>query len=206
MAKDKPFNNPFGALKPATKPSAEKAPAPTAKPVAKPQQQHVSVDDESALFLSAMGAFEEVKPVSEPRAPAVVAAQAKKAADDDTESLLELAELVLGDAELVVERTPASVLGYAKGFDTRLLGKLPATDQLDVQGLAHDAALKALDRFVVDAQVKGLRSVRIVTGPALRDAAVDALTRARLARKVLAFSGEVDALDVLLRLASSAGR
>lgn len=198
MAKEKPFNSPFGALKAKQQPEKPHAPAPP-PPKKKKEQQQVSVDEESALFLSAMGAFEEVKPVREPPAPAVVAAQREQAAADDTESLLELAELVIGDAELVVQQTPTSVLAHPKGFDPALLGKLPPTSQLDVQAIPPPAARGAIERFIVDAQVRGLRSVRLVTGPALRAVAVDALTKGKLARKVLAFSGAVDALDVLLR-------
>src|SRR4051794_11121030 len=105
MAKDKPFNNPFGALKlppsPGSAPAAK--PQPAAKPASKPQQ--VSVDDESALFLSAMGAYEPVKPVTEPPAPAVTAEQRQQAAAEDVESLLELAELTSGDGDLQVEHS-----------------------------------------------------------------------------------------------------
>jgi DNA-nicking Smr family endonuclease len=201
MAKDKPFNNPFGALKAQAKPEKPQPPAPApAAAAAKREVKQVSVDEESALFLSAMGAFEPVKPVSEAAAPpAVVAARQQQAAADEVESLLELAELVSADGELVVEQTGASVVGCAKGFDARLLGRLPAAAQLDVQTLARDAARAALERFIIDAHVKGLRSVRVVTGPALRQGAIEALTRGKLMRKVLAFSGGVDALDVLLR-------
>lgn len=198
MAKEKPFNNPFGALKAKQpeKPPAAAAPKP---PPAKKKEQQVSTDDESALFLSAMGAFDEVKPVREPPAPAVAAAQREQAAADDTESLLELAELVSGDAELTVQQTPASVVAHPKGFDPRLLGRLAPTSQLDVQALPRDAARSALERFIIDAQVRGLRAVRLVTGPAHRALAVEALAKGKLTRKVLAFSGGADALDVLLR-------
>jgi DNA-nicking Smr family endonuclease len=202
MAKDKPFNNPCEALKAQSKPTPEPAKPAAAKqpaPATKKKQQQVSVDEESALFLSAMGAFEQVKPVSEPRAPAVVAAQQQKAADDDTESLIELAEMVVGDADLVVEQTPASVLVYPQGFDPRLLGKLPATAQLDLQPISPAAIRQTLERFIADAHTKGERSVRVLTGLALRDPTLDALTSAKLARRVLAFSGGVDTLDVLLR-------
>jgi hypothetical protein len=196
MAKDKPFNNPFGALKAQSKPQKAQGPAPAPK-VSKAQQ--VSADDESAQFLSAMGAFDEVKPVSAPPPPAVTAAQKQKAAADDTESLLELAELVIGDGELVVEQTAGSVLGIPKGFDAGLVGKLPPAAQLDLQALERDAARQALERFIVEAHAKRLRSVRVVTGEALRPSAISALTRGKLARKVLAFSGGAGTLDVLLR-------
>ena len=203
MAKDKPFNNPFGALKgKAKEPKPEKPqPAASAKkatPAAKPRQE-ASSDDESALFLSAMGAFDEVKPVREPLPPAQVAAQKERATADDVESLLQLAELVQGDAELVVQQTPASVSAHAEGFDARLLGRLPPAAVLDVQALLASAARQALERFIVDSQLKGLRSVRVLTGTGLRALAIESLTRGKLVRKVLAFSGGAEALDVLLR-------
>ena len=197
MAKEKPFNNPFGALKAPAKPDKPQPAAP--KPAAKRPQQQVSVDEESALFLSAMGAFEPVKPVSEPPPPAVVAAQRQTAAADDAEAVLELAELVAGDAELAVEQSAEAVRAFPKGFDVGLLGTLPAKAELALQPLERDAARQALARFIADAQAKGLRSVRVVTGRASRDLAVAALTQGKLARKVLAFSGGADALDVLLR-------
>ena len=197
MAKEKPFNNPFGALK-AKQPEKPQPPAPAPAPKKKKEQQ-VSTDDESALFLSAMGAFDEVKPVREPPPPAVVAARRKQASADDTESLLELAELVIGDAELTVQQTPDSVRAWPKGFDPKLLGKLPPASQLDLQPLQRDAARGALERFVIDAQLRGLRAVRLVTGAAHRALAIDALSKGKLTRKVLAFSGGADALDVLLR-------
>jgi hypothetical protein len=103
----------------------------------------------------------------------------------------------MGDGELVVEQTLASVIGCPKGFDVGLLGRLPASAELDLSALPEP--VRALDRFIVEAHAKGFRSVRVVTGPALRQRAIDGLTRGKLTRKVLAFSGGVDALDILLR-------
>ncbi len=194
MAKQKPFNNPFGALKV----RKEEPPAP-AKPAPAPpraKQQKVSVADESAEFLAAMGAFDPVKPVREEEpAPAPAVEQA----DDDAESLLELAEMVVGDAELEVEQSGERVVGAPKGLDRKLLGRLPPKSKLEVQALKPDAARGAMERFVIDAQLRGVRCVRLVTGAAFRSMAVEALSRGKLARKVLAFSGDADALDVLLR-------
>lgn len=125
--------------------------------------------------------------------------QQAPADDGDTESLLELAELVVAGAELVVEQTASAVTAYPKGLDLRLLGRIPPAVKLDLQALAPDRALPALERFIVDAQVRGERSVQVTTGAPLRARAIDALTRGKLARKVLAFSGTADTLDVLLR-------
>lgn len=199
MAKDKPFNNPFGALKAQAKPQPpqqQKAAAPAPK-AGKPQQ--VSTDEESALFLSAMGAFDPVKPVRAAPPPAAGASQKQKAAAEDVESLLELAELVSGEAELSVEQTATSVLAVPKGFDVGLFGKLPPAASVELQALEPSAARQALERFIVAEHAKKARSVRVVTGQALRQAAVAALTQGKLARRVLAFSGGLDALEVLLR-------
>ncbi|MBL8954269.1 MAG: Smr/MutS family protein [Myxococcaceae bacterium] len=204
MAKDKPFNNPFGALKAQAKP--EKAAPAATKPAQAPPQpakkkgQQVDVDAESAEFLSAMGAFDEVKPVREPPRPEVTAAQKQQAAADDAEALLELAELVVDpDAELVVEQGQTSVRAYPQGFDVKLLGRMRAKAELNVMALGGEQARQALERFIVDSQLKGLRAVRVVTAPEQRELAVTALTKGRLTRKVLAVSGGADGLDVLLR-------
>lgn len=197
MAKQKPFNNPFGALK--VRKEEPPAPAP-AKPAAAPpakKQQKVSAADESAEFLAAMGAFDPVKPVRE-EAPAP-APPVVHPADDDAESLLELAELVVGDAELEVEQSGERVIAAPKGLDRKLLGRLPPKSKLDIQALEPDAARGALERFVIDAQLRGVRCVRLVTGAAYRAMAVEALSRGKLTRKVLAFSGGADVIDVLLR-------
>ncbi len=199
MAKEKPFNNPFGALKIGAKPDAAK-PAAAPKPVApKAKAQQVSTDEESALFLSAMGAFDEVKPVREKRPAQPAPAAQQKATADDVEALIELAELVASDTELVVEQSAAGVRGLPTGFDGALLGRLAPGAELDVQALEPPAARAALERFIVDAQGRGVRAVRVVTGPERRQLAVSALTQGKLVRKVLAFSGGVEALDVLLR-------
>jgi len=193
MAKDKPFNNPFGALKVQPKAEPQKA-APPAKP-----QPKVSADDESALFLSAMGAFDPVKPVREPARPAAAAAHQQSVAADDAEALLELGELVAGDGELTIQQSPDAVSAFPKGFDASLAGRVPPKAELDLQGMEREPARHALERFIGDSYAKGLRSVRLITGAASRDLVVAALTRGKLARKVLALWGGVDQLGVLLR-------
>jgi DNA-nicking Smr family endonuclease len=227
MAKEKPFNNPFAALKAPSKPEAPKpatpAPSKAAPPpppkTAKPSKQQQSADDEAALFLAAVGGVEPVKIAKDRVAPAVLAAQAVKTAADDSESLVQLAELVASEVDFEVEEALESVEGRVRDFDVRVLRKLKAGEfkaqaELDLHGKTREAARPALERFILDARVQGHRCVRVITGrglnspdgvPVLRALAVDALTRGRLARAVLAFCsarpnfGGVGALDVLLR-------
>jgi len=197
MAKEKPFNNPFGALKIPGKPEKAAAPAP-----AKKKQEQVSVDEESALFLSAMNAFDEVKPVRAPAAPAVVEAHAEKVAAEDLEALVELAEMVASDPELDVLRDGDSVLGHAKGFDAALLerlqaGALAVTAQLDVSAASGDAVRAMLDRFFAEARTKRMRCVRVIAPETA--SVVAALTAPKLAKRVLAFAAGAGRVDVLLR-------
>jgi DNA-nicking Smr family endonuclease len=195
MAKDKPFNNPFGALKAKLEPEKPKAPA---QPPAK-KKEKVSSEDESALFLEAMGAFDEVKPVKKKaNEPAPVVEKQERMSATDADSLLELAELVIGK-ELETEESASGVVGAPKGFDVGLFKKLPPTAELDVQTLERDAARQALERFVGEAHAKRQRSVRVTTGAAMRATVLEALTRGKIARKVLAFTGSGDAFVVLLR-------
>jgi DNA-nicking Smr family endonuclease len=197
MAKDKPFNNPFGALKAKLEPEKPQAKAPAPAPAKK--KEKVSSEDESALFLEAMGAFDEVKPVKKKaNEPAPAIEKQDRLTATDADSLLELAELVIGK-ELEIEESPSGVMGAPKGFDVGLFKKLPPTAQLDVQTLERDAAKQALERFVGDAQTKRQRSIRVTTGATLRDTVLDALTSGKLARKVIAFRATEDAVIVLLR-------
>lgn len=223
MAKDKPFNNPFGALKvqPKEDPAAKKPAAAPPPPPPKQKQKPVAVDEEAALFLEAVGAIAPVKTTVAERVPppAALAAHAEKASADDSESLIQLAELVVDAAELVVEEDGELVEGHPKNFDARVMRKLkagefPAKAELDLHGLTREQARPQLEKFVLDARVRGLRSIRIITGrglnspdgvAVLRKLSVDLLTRGRLAKHVLAFcsahpkEGGTGALDVLLR-------
>jgi DNA-nicking Smr family endonuclease len=197
MAKDKPFNNPFGALKAKLEPEKPQAKAPAPAPAKK--KEKVSSEDESAQFLAAMGAFDEVKPVKKKaNEPAPVIEKQDRLTATDADSLLELAELVIGK-ELEIEESAVGVVGAPKGFDVGLFKKLPPTAELDVQTLERDAAKQALERFVGDAQARHQRSVRVTTGAAMRDTVLEALTRGRVARKVIAFTGSEDAVVILLR-------
>lgn len=228
MAKEKPFNNPFAALKVPAKPQAPQpgAAAPPKPPpreaspkAAKPSKQQQSADDDAALFLAAVGGVEPVKIAKDRVAPAVLAAQAVKSAADDSESLAQLAELVTVDAEFEVEEAQESVSGRVRDFDVRVLRKLKAGEfkaqaELDLHGKTREAARPALERFILEARVQGHRCVRVITGrglnspdgvPVLRALVLEALTHGRLARQVLAFcsarpqAGGAGALEVLLR-------
>jgi DNA-nicking Smr family endonuclease len=201
MPKDKPFNNPFGALKAKLepeKPQAISKPGPAPAPAKK--KEKVSSEDESALFLAAMGAFDEVRPVKKKaNEPAPVIEKQERVTAADADALLELAELVIGTGELEIAESAGDVVGAPKGFDMGLFEKLPPVAELDVQALEHAAAKQAFERFVGDAQARRQRSVRVTMGAELRNMVLDALTRGKVARKVIAFRGSEDTVVVLLR-------
>jgi DNA-nicking Smr family endonuclease len=201
MPKDKPFNNPFGALKAKLepeKPQSAAKPGPAPAPAKK--KEKVSSEDESALFLAAMGAFDEVRPVKKKAdEPAPVIEKQERVTAADADALLELAELVIGTGELEIEESAGGVVGAPKGFDVGLFEKLPPVAELDLQALEREDAKRALERFIGEAQAKHQRSVRVTTGAELRHTVLDALTRGKLARKVIAFNGSEDTVVVLLR-------
>ena len=206
-----PFNNPFGKVK-LTEPEqpAVKAPPPKQKP--KP----IEPDSESAMFLEAMGQMEPVKPgksrVPPPDRPR---ADPVKLQHEESESLAQLAELVLGDTAIEV----TDCEGQVRGFDPQVLRRLRAGEfarraQLDLHGLTRDQAQQALEKFIPASRTAGHRCVLVITGrglhsddqvPILKANLQGWLVKGRLARHLLAFcealpsDGGSGAAYVLLR-------
>ncbi len=223
--KPAPFNNPFGALKlekDPPKPAAPTAGRSAAPPPPKPPKpaKNAPSDDDSALFLEAIG---EVEPVRRGRTavppPSPPAAHALKIQNDETEALTRLAELVSGDGPFELSDTDEFVEGHVHGLEPRVLRKLKQGEfstqaHVDLHGLTKDEAKDAVARFLLDAHVKGLRCVLVVHGrglhskdqvPVLKAGLQQWLARGRAARHVLAFctarpsDGGLGAMYVLLR-------
>ncbi len=209
-----PFNNPFAKVKLAEPKKAE--PSKPAPPPPPRKEKPVAVDAEAALFLEAMG--EVVQPKDDrKRAPAAetVRVDPVKVAQEESESLAQLAELVSGDGPFELTESEGKVPGFDPQVMRRLrTGGFRIQGTLDLHGLTRDKAQAAVDPFITQARRDGHRCVLVITGkglnseaqiPVLRTALQQWLTRGRLARHVLAFTaaqpadGGTGAVYVLLR-------
>jgi DNA-nicking Smr family endonuclease len=130
-----------------------------------------------------------------------------------------LYDLVAGRAGFDITDTDEYVEGTVTGLDIRLVRKLRTGEfsrqaALDLHGMTSDAAQLEVENFIFGAVRMGLRCVLIVHGrgrnspgqiPVLKDRLQQWLTRAKLARLVLAFAtarphdGGPGAMYVLLR-------
>ena len=214
--KDTPFNNPFSGVKleqpkPATAPKL--APAKASR---KPEP----LDEESALFLEAVG---EVNPVRTVKArvgpPVPLTAAQLKIPNEEAESLARLAELVSEQGQFDLADCDEFIEGSVQGFDPGVMRKLRAGEfttqaDLDLHGLTKDEAKPALEGFIQKSRIAGHRCVRVVTGrglhskeqvPVLKQGVQQWLTQGRVAKQVLGFcsarpkDGGAGALYVLLR-------
>jgi DNA-nicking Smr family endonuclease len=218
--KPAPFNNPFSGVKlekkDATAPARSAPPPPPPRKPSKPTPE----DSDAELFLQAVGEVSPVrssKKLAPPREPP--SAASIKIVNAENEALIQLSELVTGDGPLDLARSEERVEGNAPGLDERILRKLRSGEyevqgQLDLHGMTQAEARPALERFIHDSRLKGLRCVLVVTGrglhsadqiPVLREGAQRWLTGGRVARQVLAFTsaksqhGGTGAIYVLLR-------
>ena len=211
-----PFNNPFGAIKIEKKAEPGKAaPPPPPKKV-----REIALDEESALFLEAVGTVGPVRAVKErvgPKEPPTAAQL--KIPNEEAESLARLAELVSGGGEFDLADSDEFIEGSVHGFDPGVMRKLRAGDfstqaHLDLHGLTREEAKPALERFIQDSRIAGHRCVLVVTGkglhskdqlPVLKQGAQQWLTHGRAAKQVLGFcsarpkDGGSGAIYVLLR-------
>lgn len=216
--KQQPFNNPFGQLKLEAPKKAETKP--TAPVPAKPKKTSGPADDDARLFLESVG---EVAPV--PAKVERVTARVPPTADqlrlptEEAESLARLAELVSGEGPFELSDSDEFIEGAVQGFDERVRrqlrrGEFTPKARLDLHGLTKEEARPALEKFLGDARVAGLRCVLVVTGrglhsadsiPVLKQSVQSWLTHGRPARQVLAFcsarrdDGGTGAVYVLLR-------
>jgi DNA-nicking Smr family endonuclease len=219
--KETPFNNPFGGVKlkqpePAAAPAAKQPPPPPRKPIEKAKP----LDEESMMFLEAVG---EVAPVRTVKArvgpPEPPNAAQLKLPNEEAESLARLAELVSGEGEFDLSDSEEFIEGSVRGFDPGVMRKLRAGDftaqaRLDLHGLTRDEAKPAVENFIQKSRIAGHRCVLLITGkglnsvdqiPVLKAGVQGWLTRGRAAKQVLGFcsarpkDGGAGAVYVLLR-------
>lgn len=221
MAKDKPFNNPFGTLKLASKEPPKPAPAAKAAPPPRPRAasgRSASEEDDAALFFESVGGVEEVRR----GAPTVGTTRPPPPArlkEEEDESLLRLTELVATSTHFEVASGDAFIEGAVEGLDEKVLRKLHRGDwkvqgELDLHGLTQAQAKPQLEVFLRASRMKGLRCVRLIHGRGLHSPDQIAvlkqgvqrwLTAGLLAKQVLAFctakpeDGGTGAVYVLLR-------
>lgn len=217
MAKERPFNNPFGKLTL----RREARPAPARPPSSAPANQLAEpnhVADDAELFRTFVG---EVEPVN--KGPELVQGAAPmrvvRIVDEDEAALAELCELVAGNAPFDLTGSDEHIEGSVGSLDKRVLRRLRAGDyavqaHLDLHGKTRVEAKDELDRFVADSRRKGHRCVLVVHGrglhskdrlPILKEGLQRWLTQGRIGKQVLAFTtarpqdGGFGAVYVLLR-------
>ncbi len=206
-----PFNNPFGKVK-LTEPAKAAA---AAKPPPPKKEKPQAVDAEAALFLEAMGEITPVKTSRNRPPPQQPKLDPVKLANDESESLAELAELVAGDGPF----QGGAWEGTVPGLDPQVLrrlrgGEFARKSELDLHGLTKERAREAVEKFILQAHQEKVRCVLLITGrglnsegqiPVLKHSVGEWLTRGRLARHLLAFcpalpkDGGDGAVYVLLR-------
>jgi DNA-nicking Smr family endonuclease len=214
--KPPPFNNPFSSVK-LEKPKPDAKPAP---PPQKPAPKQQASDDEALMFLEAVGEVAKVKSKAtrvSPNEPPNI--NDVRIANDDAESLAQLAELVSGEGPFDLADSDEFVEGSVQGLDPRVMQRLRKGEfafraHLDLHGLNKADAKPLLEKFLAESHRAGHRCVLVVTGrglhskdqiPVLKQNVQGWLTRGRAAAKVLGFAtarpedGGYGALYVLLR-------
>lgn len=216
--KETPFNDPFSGVKLKQPEPAKAAVPPPPPPKAKIKPQ--PLDEESAMFLEAVGAVGPVRPVKERVGPPPPPSAAQlKIPNEEAESLARLAELVSFGGEFELSDSEEFLEGWVQGFDPGVMRKLRGGDfttqaQLDLHGLTREEAKPALEAFIQRSRISGHRCVLVVTGrglhskdqiPVLKEGVQQWLTRGRVAKQVLGFcsakpkDGGSGAIYVLLR-------
>lgn len=220
--KESPFNNPFSNVKLKAQEPPKKATvaAPPPPPPKVKKEKEKPLDEESALFLEAVGAVAPVK-VAKTRVgpPEPPTAAQLNLPGEEAESLAQLAELVSGEGDFELGDSDEFVEGSVQGFDPNVMRKLRAGDfplqgQIDLHGMTRDEARPTLERFIHNAKIAGHRCVLVVTGrglnskdqiPVIRQSVQAWLSRGKPSRAVLGFcsarpkDGGTGAVYVLLR-------
>ena len=215
--KEKPFNNPFGAVKLPSPPEPPEKPAPAPpKPLARRQE---GLSEEELWSLATDGAAplpdrsSRIKPGPKPLSVAPAAL------DPELEAYDELRALVEGEVAFDIRDTDEFIEGHAHGLDAGVVRKLKRGEfavqgHLDLHGLLKDEAKAELEAFLVKSRAAGKRCVLVVHGrglhskdqvPVLKEALKRWMALGRFARHVLAFAtarshdGGAGAVYVLLR-------
>ena len=214
--KEKPFNNPFAAVKIAPPPApAKKAPPPAPKP--RQQGRPLTEDEEwrSAIDGAAplLDRSAAVRPALQPIAHAVDPLDPELAAYDELRALVE------GEQPFDLSNTDEFIEGSARGLDPRIVkrlkkGEMSVQAHLDLHGLVRAEAKIELEKFLTGARSEGKRCVLVVHGrglhskdqlPVLKEAIRVWITMGRIAQSVLAYctakqsDGGAGAIYVLLK-------
>ena len=216
--KDTPFNNPFGTLK--LKKDEPKKPIVAAPPPPPKPKKEKPLDEESALFLEAVGEVEQVRTAKTRAGPPEPPSAAQlRLPNEEAESLARLADLVSEQGEFDIADHDDFIEASVRGFDPNVMRKLRAGDftvqaHLDLHGLTREQARPALEMFIHKSKIAGHRCVLVVTGKGLnspdqisvlRTSVQEWLTRGKASRPVLGLcsarpkDGGSGAVYVLLR-------
>lgn len=206
----RPWHNPFAERSRELK-AILKKPAPAPAP---PDDAPTS---EEEVFQAAMSQVAPLKPGPKQTQPQW-RPKAPPTADEDSEVLAQLADLVSGALPLDVRDTDEYVEGAQPGLSPEILRRLSEglfsiSDHLDLHGLTVPQAHQRLTRFIQQARQQGLRCLLVIHGrgkssplgqPILKPHVIAWLSRSGLRRHVLAFAtarpydGGAGALYVLL--------
>ncbi len=208
----KPFHAPFEKLTGLRR--APAAPAPPGRPAPPPPPPREASEEELWARATAGATPVAAGPdTAAPPAPRGGARQSRLDAIDLPQAL------VAGAPRFELSPGEALLEGAVKGLDPGLVRRLRRGDYavertLDLHGLARDEARGAVERFLRESRLVGIRCVLLVHGrgrhssdqfPVLKEALHGWLTEGRFGRQVLAFSsarpadGGAGALYVLLR-------
>ena len=149
-------------------------PSPPAEAPALPQDDPLSVPEESQAFLEAMS---DVTPLPDRDKKASRNADAlltpsHPAPDDVQEALSHLNGLVQGSVEMDITFTDEYMEGSVKGVGRKVMrrlkrGQFPVQDYVDLHGLDRSQARDRVCEFLQESRKKGLRCVLIVHGRGL---------------------------------------
>jgi len=211
------FNTPFRDLKKTVK--IPEKPVVQEKPALLPPPPQETTESDEEFFARQMQNVTPLKNDGRVRVTPPPPNVHLRAQTEENEALAELYDLVAGRAGFDITDTDEYVEGIVNGLDIRLVRKLRTGEfsrqaALDLHGMTSDAAHLEVENFILGAVRMGLRCVLIVHGrgrnspgqiPVLKDRLQQWLTRAKLARLVLAFAtarphdGGPGAMYVLLR-------
>ena len=211
------FNTPFRNLKKTVK--IPEKPVVQEKPALPPVPPQETAESDEEFFARQMQNVTPLKNDGRVRVTPPPPNVHLRAQTEENEALAELYDLVAGRAGFDITDTDEYVEGIVNGLDIRLVRKLRTGEfsrqaALDLHGMTSDAAHLEVENFILGAVRMGLRCVLIVHGrgrnspgqiPVLKDRLQQWLTRAKLARLVLAFAtarphdGGPGAMYVLLR-------
>jgi DNA-nicking Smr family endonuclease len=224
------FNAPFAGLdeilkqmevEPQPESEVDEAGGAVAKENGSELQSGSNREAEDDMFREAMAGVEPLKSTRvNPRQPGPLSRPIRRPLlEGELEAYAQLVDLVSGEGCFDIQYTDEYIEGAIVGADSALLPKLRRGDfsiqaHLDLHGMTAAEARQAVERFILNSVIKGLRCVLIIHGrglnsqdqiPILKERMRSWLKRGRLKHLVLAFAtaqpcdGGAGALYVLLR-------